>query len=425
MTARPLLPIVLLLLAACSGDDSAATEPSAPATTEATATASTSPPTSAGSSETTAPTAPAGTAPPTTEPGPPFMPVADGEYEVGVTTVTLDDPDRPLTVDIWFPLADGTDGLPPHQYTLLPGVYYASPDAFSADAGQLAEGTFPLVIYSHGSGGLRYIHSALTEAIAGHGYIVAAADHTGNTAIDTLAAGGADRPDDTTEPTEEERRRWEEIGLLRADDVDRLIDAMTDPDGVAGPFAAEVDPDRISVAGHSAGGATAIAMTIGIASDLGTFPPDDRVDAVVLLAPALGGFTDDELAAVDVPAMAIVGTADSITPPAPNTTRLWSLSDQSPAYDIELTDAEHYAFTNICAYQAAVPTLADVPRPVIDLIDSYAEFGCAEGNMAPERTEELTDTYVIAFLDEVLRDGPSVVDATGTPPDDVARFDAR
>ena len=50
-----------------------------------------------------------------------------------------------------------------------------------------ADGPFPLVVYSHGSGGLRFIASDYTEAIASHGYIVAAPDHTGNTALERLS----------------------------------------------------------------------------------------------------------------------------------------------------------------------------------------------------------------------------------------------
>ena len=45
-------------------------------------------------------------------------------------------------------------------------------------------GPFPLIVYSHGSGGQRFISAFLTEALAARGYVVVAADHTGNTAVD-------------------------------------------------------------------------------------------------------------------------------------------------------------------------------------------------------------------------------------------------
>jgi len=93
-----------------------------------------------------------------------------GPYDVGVTTITIDgDTDRPLTVDVWFPIADVGDA-PLHQYTLIPDVYYESPIAVTATADQIAPGgPYPLVVYSHGSGGLRYIASYYTEAIASYG----------------------------------------------------------------------------------------------------------------------------------------------------------------------------------------------------------------------------------------------------------------
>jgi predicted dienelactone hydrolase len=42
-----------------------------------------------------------------------------------------------------------------------------------------APGSFPLVVYSHGSGGIRFENLALAVHLASHGYIVVAADHPG------------------------------------------------------------------------------------------------------------------------------------------------------------------------------------------------------------------------------------------------------
>lgn len=55
--------------------------------------------------------------------------------------------------------------------------------------------TFPLIVYSHGNNGSRYIDSVYTGALASQGYIVVAPDHPGNTALDLLAgaAGDGDR----------------------------------------------------------------------------------------------------------------------------------------------------------------------------------------------------------------------------------------
>ena len=116
-----------------------------------------------------------------------------GEFAVGVTTVTIDeDTDRPLTVDVWFPIDEETDRTKA-QYTFLPGIFYRSPNAVDATFDEISpDGPFPLILYSHGSGGQRFIHSNYTETLAIHGHIVISANHTGNTLVESLVGGRGD-----------------------------------------------------------------------------------------------------------------------------------------------------------------------------------------------------------------------------------------
>jgi predicted dienelactone hydrolase len=403
VSLRLAVPLVGALLAAgcASGDDTAVG--SSASTTEAapTATEPTAPPTTDAPVVTTTEPAPTTTpAPATTEPAAPDLElIGPGPYEVGVATIVVDpDGDRPLTVDVWFPLAADATGLALQRYTLLPGVYYESPTAVAATPDLLAaDESFPLVVYSHGSGGLRYIHSSYTEALASHGYLVAAPDHTGNTAVDRLV--GAEFAGDLT-------------AFLRPNDVSRVIDAFTDPaHPAAGPWAARVDADRIAVTGHSFGGFTSVAMVTGFSNANGTFDADGRVDAIIPLAPATGPalLADEVISLVDVPMMVIVGTDDVTTPVQPNVTRLWDLNDNSPAYRAELVAGEHQTFTDLCAYTRFLPQLADVPQAIIDTIESFAVEGCSDGDIDDGRAAELTNTYAIAFLDEVFRGGDPIL----------------
>jgi predicted dienelactone hydrolase len=349
--------------------------------------------------------------PPTTAPPKAWAPVAAGKYSVGVATITVADPAgaRPLTVDIWFPLADTVDkaALSKQRYSLLPGVYYESPAAFAATADQISPAEkFPLIVYSHGSGGLRYIHSAYTEALASHGYIVVAPDHTGNTAAERITGQGAPPA---------------EVAFTRPTDVRRVVDAFVDSaHPTAGPYASKTDAAKVVITGHSFGGFTSIASVVGFTNELGTVAADPRVVAIVPMAPASAStfFPDAQIASIKVPMMVLVGTDDKTTPVDPNVTRLWDLAKNSPAYRVELKAGEHQTFTDLCAYKAFLPTLTSVPAVITQTIDTMSVEGCSPGDIAPARANELITSYVVRFLDQVLRNG-SPVTAAGAAPADV------
>ena len=344
-----------------------------------------------------------------------FEAVGRGEYQVGVQTITITDPtrDRPLTTDVWFPLANDASGTA-HRYTFITGDYYESPQAISATPDLISpDGPFPLVVYSHGSGGQRYIASDYTEALASHGYIVVAPDHTGNTAIERVAGTEIDRP---------------RVALDRPLDVIAVIDAMTNPESseTVG-FVGSTDPERIAVTGHSFGGFTSYAVVSGFENELGSSPADTRVDAIIPLAPAVGDgvsedtlLTDDRLDAITTPALVMVGTDDKTTPVDPNVTRAFDLTRSLPSYRAELVAAEHQSFTDVCDYLVSFPLL-DPPasEAVIVAIDAVAGEGCSPDDMPIERVKELTNTFAVSFLDSIFADTEMITSDNTEIPDDV------
>lgn len=107
--------------------------------------------------------------------------------------------DRPLTVELWYPAKHGAaqggvyDTLLRDGHTRVQLVGRAA-----RDAGQ-AEGTFPLVILSHGYPGNRLLLAHFAEKLASQGYVVASADHTDSTYADKAAFASTlvNRPLDT------------------------------------------------------------------------------------------------------------------------------------------------------------------------------------------------------------------------------------
>ena len=126
-------------------------------------------------------------------------------------------------------------------------------------------GIYPLIIFSHHSGGHRRTSSFVCTHLASHGYIVAAMDHS-EVAVPALA-----RPQSETD--EQKKARWKAVMDSRLPDVRFLIDHLLHSG--AWNSDASIDHGCIGIAGHSFGGGTALA----------TPEVDNRIQAVIAMAP--------------------------------------------------------------------------------------------------------------------------------------------
>jgi predicted dienelactone hydrolase len=310
-------------------------------------------------------------------------PDGPGPYAVGLSTVRMVDParaDRTLTVDIWYP-ADGRREAPTASIDLvftrraLPGVL-AGPEA--------ARGSFPLVVFSHGNGGVRFQSWFLLQALASHGFVVAAPDHAGNTALDAIAG--------TSDP----------IGVAAANrprDVSFVIDQMLARDrDAADPLHGRIDERDIAVAGHSFGGFTALATAAGFVD----YRADPRVDAIVPIAPATFGFSDEQLTSIDLPTLLMGGTSDTVVPIEPGIVRAWDLISGRPEYRVDLVAAGHNSFTNVCDIRDAF-VVAGVGQPILGFVEEQAEDGCAPELLPIDEAQRVTTLYVVSFLTTELQ----------------------
>jgi dienelactone hydrolase len=188
-----------------------------------------------------------------------YDPFAAGPCPVGVRTFEVRDDGRGrvFPAEIWYPAAGGAaDGAPGEQR-----------DAPAAD------GSHPVVVFSHHSGGDRRTASYLSTHLASHGYAVAAMNHS-----ELVAAELGPQPD---ESPSDRLRRIDAIIASRVPDVRVLLSALLDgsPVGQQGGVAGiGLDPDRVALAGHSFGGWTALAAP----------EQEPRVRSVVALAPGGG-----------------------------------------------------------------------------------------------------------------------------------------
>ncbi|MCB0979528.1 MAG: hypothetical protein H6513_03670 [Acidimicrobiaceae bacterium] len=361
MTRRTLTPLLLVaLLAACGGDDTATTT-DAPTSTEAATTTSgaattTEAPTTTGAPSTTVDPAAAATA--YEEPGP---------YPVGVTTVQL--AKGPL-VEVWYPAVDGSDGtetydmrdyVPDGIRALLTADIPAGATYAATRDAALADGRFPVVLFSHGFSGVRVQSTFLTSHLASWGMIVVSPEHPSRDLTNVL--GGTATGD-------------------RADSVDDLLSSLDlilgANDDAASPFAGHVDGERVVAVGHSAGGGT----IVGAAAD-------PRVDGYVSLASGVFG-GDADLPAV--PSFFIAGSADGVVS-AEDVTRPAYEAAPSPSLLWIIDGVGHNGFDDFCTFGngAGIIGLAEASGlgPLLEAQPNLRSLG-SDGCLPPARPVDTT-----------------------------------
>ncbi len=124
-----------------------------------------------------------------------------GPYPVGITTLALETGPR---VEVWYPAVQGTTGTDSYDMReFTPDTIQAlltgdADSTFTIEAGRdadAAEGPFPVVLFSHGSAGIRLQSSFLTSHLASWGMVVASPDHPSRDLNSRLGGGPAEPTD--------------------------------------------------------------------------------------------------------------------------------------------------------------------------------------------------------------------------------------
>ncbi|GLX94561.1 esterase [Herbidospora sp. NBRC 101105] len=335
------------------------------------------------------PAAPRSAAPSPRPPEPATLAAPTGEHPVGTTVLHLTDASRPdpwnpdakareLRVTLWYPGGRGEGRraayMSPRESELtLAGSRAASvpPDILSrtvvhATTDAPAKGRFPLVVLSPGFTKPVSTLTSLAEDLASRGYVVAGVDHTYESHATTLADGEVAEClacDSDTDPG-----FGTGVVANRAADVSFVLDELLagKPD--------LIDPTRIAMAGHSIGGASALAAMAA----------DKRVDAGV----NLDGTTYARLPRGLARPVLFVGTPEHAPGGRdPSWDRDWALLTGWKRW-LVVTGADHQSFTDLPQLQGALGLKSPPGAP------------------SAARLAEITRAYVVAFLDEHLKSRP-------------------
>src|SRR2546422_9462431 len=185
-----------------------------------------------------------------------YDPFVRGRFPVAVRTIQALDTvrDRLFPCEVWYPAAAQHTGqdIAPETQDFFKVPLGDTPRSQMAVRNAAAQpGTYPLIIFSHPSGGHRRTATFLCTHLSSHGYVVAALDHS-----EVVAAELARRDGETAEQKTVRAQAWI---ANRVPDISFLLDHLLS--SAARDSEAKLDRTQIGIVGHSFGGWTALAAT--------------------------------------------------------------------------------------------------------------------------------------------------------------------
>lgn len=304
---------------------------------------------------------------------------------------------RELMVTLWYP-ADTSKGPPAEYMTakesellLTDGGVTGVPLAVLSDTRTNSvrnapplhqRGSLPLVLLSPGFSKPRATLTGLAEDLASHGYVVAAIDHTYESVATTFPDGRVATCASRNVPHHGDF--WAKLRAGRAADMSFTIDQLTEA-RTTWAGARMIDPSRIGLAGHSAGGA----------SSIGAMLTDPSIRAGI----NIDGTTEVHLpnTALSRPFL-LLGRQGQYSPGSGPAAATWDRDwNQLTGWKrwLVVDGAEHPSFTDL----AVLAEQIGLPRRTA---------------LAPTRAAEITRSFTRAFFDlhlkgqpQPLLDGPS------------------
>lgn len=318
-----------------------------------------------------------------------------------MTTWDLSDSSRPdeageprmLRVEVWYPATAAAGELPRDEYDLLDeappdvaatltGVSTTSiAQAAARDAEPRLElAPYPLVVFSHGNGGLRFQNFSIAAHLASHGFMVVAPDHTGDTTWEAIGSGLG---------VGEVLQSFPE----REGDLPFVAEATVE---TTGPLAGMADPERWAIMGHSFGGSMSLALTEANAG----VEPDSRFRVAVPMTPAasllpLFGYAPSRSR---VPTLILAAKRDGTLSFENEQLRAYE-EIPTPKAMAAVIEAGHFSYTDLCR-----PELQELAQALGEDVGNILSDGCGSDFIDPTRMLDIQRWLITSFLDGHLRE---------------------
>ena len=335
-----------------------------------------------------------------------------GPYPVGVRTEVFVDKSRidpvtekprTLVTDVWYPAVDSANDKRPTTFA----SFFVSKEGVAAAAGiitgfggnfftlnrnfktlarrnaKFRDGRFPLLIFSHGNGGLRHQNAYQCDYLASHGYIIAAPDHTGNAAL-TVLPDQIVPYDGVTRSSERRDDRPKDCTFL----ITQLWKLAQSKDHwLRDAFV----PNKVGAFGHSFGGFTVCRL-----AEL-----DPRVQAIIPMTLAVTTANifenvDAKPVSCRIPSMVLLGDADRTVKQRGNdASTAWFKATAASSYLLVFKDAGHFTFTEMSQINPGFG-------------DGIGDEKDDEGNVTfkfsdPNVDQNITNQYSVAFFDRYVK----------------------
>ena len=333
-----------------------------------------------------------------------------GEYQVGTQVIHMVDNDRSawygqessnpreIMVRVWYPaqpqegdlkapyvynekligdmVSEGF-GIPKYLMNNLSNI-----NGNSWSEAQPVNEKFPVLIFSHGIGGLKTQNTTQMEEMASHGYVVFSCDHAYDAGVsifpgDRIIFGKTNIPDNLTKEEKWNMRRAQLD--YRAADIQFLLDEMDRENFLSVALKNSLDLEHIGVFGHSFGGGTSVVVA----------SVDERIDACFGLdawfLPIPSNVLNSDL---NKP---FIHLGQVSWKEKENYLKLDTLAGNNSAWSVRLDvqGATHYDFTDFSQFSK--------------LTKKYGS-----GMIAPPRIRKITNSAIREFFDHYLKNGPAL-----------------